>query len=337
MTDSEFISYKQAGVDIDSANALIDDIKGLAAKTRRPELLAGIGGFGAAFELPAGYKSPVIVSCTDGVGTKLQVAQRFGQHQHIGVDLVAMCVNDLLCMGAQPLFFLDYYATAQLQPEVARTVIAGIARGCTQSGMTLAGGETAEMPGMYAPGDYDLAGFCVGVVEKDRLNSAAKVEADDVLIALPSSGVHSNGYALVNALLQRDLLPQQIAGQALSDILLQPTKIYVQELQLLEQHLTPHAIAHITGGGLLENIMRVMPPGLAVQVDASAWSWPEIFSVLQTSGPISEQEMRRTFNLGIGMVLVVAAQQVQQVLELMVDSQPFVCGSVVRAQEASWR
>ena len=230
MSDTKYLSYQQAGVDIERANRLIDDIKAHAAKTRRPELLAGIGGFGSAFAIPEGYKSPVIVSCTDGVGTKLKIAQRYARHDTIGIDLVAMCANDLLCMGAEPLFFLDYYATSKLEPTVASSVIAGIAAACAATNMTLAGGETAEMPGMYAPGDYDLAGFCVGVVERKRLQSMPSVQAGDMLLALPASGLHSNGFALVNRLLEQDLLPDTISGRAVENVLLEPTKIYYKEL-----------------------------------------------------------------------------------------------------------
>ena len=337
MADSKYVSYKQAGVDIKQADQLVADIKDFAAKTRRPELLAGIGGFGSAFELPSGYKSPVIVSSTDGVGTKLKVAQRFAVHSTIGIDLVAMCVNDLLCMGAEPLFFLDYYATSKLDPSVAASVISGIADACLQSNMTLAGGETAEMPGMYADGDYDLAGFCVGVVEKARLTAANPVLAGDVLIALPSSGVHSNGYALVNNLLERNLLPEQISGLRLQDVLLRPTKIYTAELRQLERTLTPHALAHITGGGLADNIMRVIPPDLGIELNSAAWQWPEIFKVLQAAGPITTDEMRQTFNLGVGMALVVAEADSARVLDLLGDSGAFIFGRVIANRTVNWR
>lgn len=316
-SDSKF-TYKSAGVDIDRADSLVEDIKSAAKQTARSELVSGIGGFGAAFAVPSGYDEPVLVSCTDGVGTKLNLAAIVGDHSGIGRDLVAMCVNDLICLGAEPLFFLDYYATGVLEPEVARVVIAGIVAGCLDSGMSLVGGETAELPGLYKQGDYDLAGFSVGIVERSRLHSESKVKPGDVLIGLSSSGIHSNGFALINKLIQTlDIdLQQDIAGSTLAERLLEPTKIYVQALRQLEAVITPHAIAHITGGGLQANVMRVIPKDMGLQIDA-AWPQPEIFAWLEQIDAISQSEMRRVFNMGLGMVLVVAAQDASSALETL--------------------
>lgn len=309
------LTYRDAGVDIDAGNALIERIKPLAARTRRPGVLAGLGGFGALFELPVDrYRQPVLVSGTDGVGTKLRVAQQLGRHDSIGIDLVAMCVNDIVVQGAEPLFFLDYYATGQLDVEVAADVVKGIAEGCELAGCALVGGETAEMPGMYQQGDYDLAGFAVGIVEKDEILDGSRVRAGDVLLGMASSGPHSNGYSLIRRVLELSAadLEQPIGGdptsagnpQSLGDALLAPTRIYVRGLLNLLKTGRVHALAHITGGGLTENLPRVLPRGLDGQIDLAAWPRPPVFDWLQSAGGIAESEMLRTFNCGIGMVAV---------------------------------
>ena len=309
------LTYRDAGVDIDAGNALIERIKPLAARTRRPGVLAGLGGFGALFELPVDrYRQPVLVSGTDGVGTKLRVAQQLGRHDSIGIDLVAMCVNDIVVQGAEPLFFLDYYATGQLDVEVAADVVKGIAEGCELAGCALVGGETAEMPGMYQQGDYDLAGFAVGIVEKDEILDGSRVRAGDVLLGMASSGPHSNGYSLIRRVLELSAadLEQPIGGnptgagnpQTLGDALLAPTRIYVRGLLSLLKTGRVHALAHITGGGLTENLPRVLPRGLDGQVDLASWPRPPVFDWLQSAGGIAESEMLRTFNCGVGMVAV---------------------------------
>ena len=314
------LSYRDAGVDIDAGNQLIEEIKPHVARTRRPEVMGGLGGFGALFEIPLNrYQQPVLVSGTDGVGTKLKLALEMNKHDTIGIDLVAMCVNDILVQGAEPLFFLDYYATGHLDTRVAVDVIKGIAEGCHQSGAALVGGETAEMPGMYSKGDYDLAGFCVGIVEKNAIIDGSKVQAGDTLIGIASSGPHSNGYSLIRKVLevsQADL-NQDLDGQKLGDALLAPTRIYVKSiLQLLEQ-LDIHAMSHITGGGLLENLPRVMPENTRAQLDASSWQMPAVFQWLQQQGNIEQSEMYRTFNCGVGMVLVVNSEDTEQAIELL--------------------
>jgi phosphoribosylformylglycinamidine cyclo-ligase len=305
----ERLDYQSAGVNIDAGNALVERIKPLAERTRTPGVLAGLGGFGSLFELPtARFRHPVLVAGTDGVGTKLKLAIETGRHGGIGVDLVGMCVNDIVVQGAEPLFFLDYYATGRLDVDVAATVIEGIARGCELAGCALVGGETAEMPGMYGAGDYDLAGFAVGIVEKERLLTGQDVRPGDRLIGLASSGPHSNGYSLIRKVLQRSgaALARPLEGRSLEERLLEPTRIYVKPvLQLLEQ--TPiRAIAHITGGGITENLPRVLPEGVQAVIDLDAWQWPVIFRWLQDHGNIDQGEMLRTFNCGIGMILCVA-------------------------------
>ena len=312
------LSYKDAGVDIDTGDALVERIKGVARRTHRPEVLGGLGGFGALCRIPTGYQRPILVSGTDGVGTKLRLAMDLGAHDHIGVDLVAMCVNDLVVCGAEPLFFLDYYATGHLDVETAARVVAGIGAGCEQAGCALVGGETAEMPGMYHGEDYDLAGFCVGVVEEDRLIDGSKVQPGDQLIALASSGVHSNGYSLVRKILalEAHAREHQIAGTALADILMRPTRIYVRNLlQLLREGVPVHGIAHITGGGLPGNLPRVMAAHTEACIDARSWQWPEIFSWLQERGGVATDEMYRTFNCGVGMVLIVPAASTDATLQ----------------------
>lgn len=311
MTDKTSLSYKDAGVDIDAGNALVDRIKGVVKQTRRPEVMGGLGGFGALCALPQKYREPILVSGTDGVGTKLRLAMDLKRHDTIGIDLVAMCVNDLIVQGAEPLFFLDYYATGKLDVDTAASVITGIAEGCKQSGCALVGGETAEMPGMYHGDDYDVAGFCVGVVEKSEIIDGSKVGEGDVLIALAASGPHSNGYSLVRKILEvskTDPLTTQLAGKPLADHLLAPTKIYVKSILQLLENIDVHAIAHITGGGFWENIPRVLPQGTQADIDESSWQWPEVFNWLQQAGNVSRYEMYRTFNCGVGMIIALPAE-----------------------------
>ena len=315
---AESLSYRDSGVDIDAGNQLIEKIKPAVAKTRRPGVLAGLGGFGALFELPMDqYRQPVLVSGTDGVGTKLKLAVEAGRHDSIGIDLVAMCVNDIVVAGAEPLFFLDYYATGKLDLDVAADVIKGIARGCELAGAALVGGETAEMPGMYAGGDYDLAGFSVGIVEKSAIIDGSAVTKGDVIIGLASSGPHSNGYSLIRKILEHkgSKLDDLLDGKPLAEWLLAPTRIYVKPLLSLFSKLEVHALAHITGGGLTENLPRVLPENCNAVIDTKAWQRPAIFDWLQKSGNVDTQEMYRTFNCGIGMAIVVAANDAQMVLE----------------------
>lgn len=319
---STSLSYRDSGVDIEAGNALVDRIKPFAAKTRRPGVMAGLGGFGSMFELPLDrYKKPVLVSGTDGVGTKLRLAIESGIHNTIGIDLVAMCVNDIIVLGAEPLFFLDYYATSKLDIDVATSVISGIADGCLLAGAALVGGETAEMPSMYSEGDYDLAGFCVGVVEKDNVIDGSQVQAGDVLIGLASSGPHSNGYSLIRKILERskESLSSPFEESTLGEQLLVPTRIYVKSLLQLHDKINIHAISHITGGGLLENIPRVLPDNVNAILDANSWQRPAIFDWLQQQGNVVDEEMYRTFNNGIGMVVCVAAEDADKTVELLTE------------------
>nr|WP_250885869.1 phosphoribosylformylglycinamidine cyclo-ligase [Shewanella jiangmenensis] len=313
------MSYKDAGVDIDAGNALVQNIKSAVKRTRRPEVMGNLGGFGALCELPTKYKHPVLVSGTDGVGTKLRLAIDFKSHDTVGVDLVAMCVNDLIVQGAEPLFFLDYYATGKLDVETATAVVNGIGEGCFQSGCALIGGETAEMPGMYEGEDYDLAGFCVGVVEKADIIDGSKVKAGDALIALASSGPHSNGYSLIRKVLEVSKAdPQQdLNGKPLIKHLLEPTKIYVKSLLKLIAENDVHAMAHITGGGFWENIPRVLPDNCKAVVEGGSWQWPVVFQWLQSAGNIETYEMYRTFNCGVGMIVALPADKVDAALELL--------------------
>ncbi|HHF6725311.1 TPA: phosphoribosylformylglycinamidine cyclo-ligase [Haemophilus influenzae] len=313
------LSYKDAGVDIHAGNELVERIKGDVKRTRRSEVLGGLGGFGALCALPTKYKEPILVSGTDGVGTKLRLAIDLKKHDTIGQDLVAMCVNDLIVQGAEPLFFLDYYATGKLDVDVAASVIKGIADGCEMSGCALVGGETAEMPGMYHEGDYDLAGFCVGVVEKSEIIDGTAVKTGDTLIALGSSGAHSNGYSLIRKVLEvsgansADLLE----GKPLSEHLLAPTKIYVKSILQLIKQTEVHAIAHLTGGGFWENIPRVLPDNTKAVIDESSWQWSAIFNWLQEKGNISRYEMYRTFNCGVGMVIALPEKEVETAIALL--------------------
>lgn len=310
------LTYRDAGVDIDAGNNLVERIKPIAQRTRRPEMLGGIGGFGALMSIPSHYKNPVLVSGTDGVGTKLKLAIDTGIFDTIGIDLVAMCVNDIVVSGAEPLFFLDYYATGKLDVDAAEKVVSGIAEGCTQAGAALAGGETAEMPGMYHDGDFDLAGFCVGVVERDKIIDRSLVHRNDVLIGLASTGPHSNGYSLIRKILQvsGESLDAPFGETTLGRALLEPTRIYVKLLLTLLRQYDIHALAHITGGGLTENLPRVLPARSAAKISLSSWERPPIFQWLQEKGGVSEEEMLRTFNCGIGMVLVVPAEHAENII-----------------------
>lgn len=308
------LSYRDAGVDIDEGNALVEDIKPLIQATMRPEVLGGLGGFGGLFALPKGYEEPILVSGTDGIGTKLRLGIDTGQLDGLGIDLVAMCVNDVLVCGAEPLFFLDYFATGKLERAVATRVIAGVAKGCAQAGCSLIGGETAEMPGVYAPGDFDAAGFCVGIVEKSRMLSGESVAPGDVLLGLASSGAHSNGFSLIRRILEASGTPNDMpfgdAGQSIADVLLAPTRIYVKPVLELLRSQPVHAICHITGGGLPENLPRVLPENCDAEIDSSSWPRPEIFRWLAETGGVAPAEMWRTFNCGIGLVLTVPADAV---------------------------
>ena len=298
------LTYKDSGVDITKGNQLIERIKPIAKSTFRPGVLAGLGGFGAMFEIPLDkYKNPVLISGTDGVGTKLKVAEMLNKHDTIGIDLVAMCVNDLIVQGAEPLFFLDYFATGSLNPDIATSVIEGIGEGCRQSGCSLIGGETAEMPGMYSGEDYDLAGFCVGIAEKSRIIDGSKVSEGDHIVALGSSGPHSNGYSLIRKVLEKSSPTNEQLNS-----LIEPTRIYVRSILSLLNTLPVHAISHITGGGLLENIPRVLPDHLAAKLDPASWTQPEIFQWLQDQGNIATSEMYRVLNCGVGMVVVISRE-----------------------------
>jgi phosphoribosylformylglycinamidine cyclo-ligase len=335
MVDKNFsLNYRDAGVNIDSGNLLVERIKPIAARTHRPEMLGNLGGFGALFEIPLErYKNPVLVSGTDGVGTKLKLAQAYSKYDTIGIDLVAMCVNDIVTAGAEPLFFLDYYATSHLDVEVATQVIEGISKGCELAGAALVGGETAEMPGMYKKGDYDLAGFCVGIVEKNAIIDGSQVQTNDALIGIASSGAHSNGYSLIRKILDisasspnipnlsllkgEKSLDKNFDEHRLSEVLLEPTRIYVKPLLKLMQRMPVHALAHITGGGLLENVPRVLPAGLCANINTNRWLRPPIFDWLQQQGNVTDREMYRTFNCGIGMVVCVAQENLESALKYL--------------------
>lgn len=334
---SASLTYKDAGVDIDVGNALVERIKDIAKRTRRPEVMSGLGGFGALCQLPSGYREPVLVSATDGVGTKLRLAMDLNQHNTIGIDLVAMCVNDLVVCGAEPLFFLDYYATGKLNAEMAADVIRGIGEGCEQAGCALVGGETAEMPGMYSDEDYDLAGFSVGVVEKSQIIDGCKMAEGDCLIALASSGAHSNGYSLIRKILEvsRADLQQTMGNTTLAQALLMPTRIYVKSLLQLVKILPVHAICHITGGGLLENIPRVLSKETSALIDTKSWSLPELFQWLQRKGNVEITEMYRTFNCGVGMVICVSPENQQRVLDTLkaCNEEAWVIGHIVKSPD----
>ena len=331
MMSQKPLTYKDAGVDIDAGNALVERIKPSVARTRRPEVLAGLGGFGGLFALPPGrYREPVLVSGTDGVGTKLKLAQQLGRHDTIGIDLVAMCVNDVLVQGAEPLFFLDYFACGRLDIDIAADVIGGIAAGCAEAGAALIGGETAEMPDMYADGDYDLAGFCVGAVERANLIDGASIVDGDALIGIASSGPHSNGYSLIRKVLER-AGDSEVDGASASECLLAPTRIYAKALLELMQVVSVKGLAHITGGGISENLPRILGDAVHAEVDTSSWRPAAIFDWLAETGNIEVGEMRRTFNCGIGMIAVVSDDDVPRALDSLVASgeDAFVCGRVV--------
>ena len=314
------LSYQDAGVNIDAGNQLVEKIKPYAAKTRRPGVMAGLGGFGALFEIDLEkYKQPVLVSGTDGVGTKLLLAKEAGLHDTIGIDLVAMCVNDIIVQGAEPLFFLDYLATGKLDVAMATDVIKGISKGCELAGAALVGGETAEMPGMYQNEDYDLAGFCVGIVEKNNIIDGSAVKTGDVIIGLASSGPHSNGYSLIRKVIERSgvALSSDFNGQTLGQTLLKPTTIYVKSLLSLFNEINVHGLCHITGGGLTENLPRILPKECATTIKTDNWQRPEIFNWLQSQGSITDEEMYRTFNCGIGMVVIVSETDSDKTLNLL--------------------
>lgn len=333
------LSYRDAGVDIDAGNALVERIKPLAAATLRPGVLTGLGGFGALFELPVDrYRRPVLVSGTDGVGTKLKLALELDRHDTLGIDLVAMCANDILVAGAEPLFFLDYYATGRLDLAVATSVVAGIAKGCELAGCALCGGETAEMPGLYAHGDYDLAGFCVGIAEKDRLLTPERVRPGDALIALASSGPHANGYSLIRKIIEVSGadLAAPMGDSILGEILLAPTRIYVEPLLALMREIPVHGMAHITGGGLVENLPRMLPRGVRARIDLASWQPPAIFDWLQSHGAVTTPEMLRTFNCGVGIVLCLPAADTRRACDLLArfGEQAWPIGSIETTAEA---
>jgi phosphoribosylformylglycinamidine cyclo-ligase len=309
------LTYQAAGVDIDAGETLVERIKPAVRATNRPEVIGGLGGFGGLFRIPTGYRSPVLVSGTDGVGTKLKLAIEYDAHDTVGIDLVAMCANDVVVSGAEPLFFLDYYATPRLDVDVASRVIGGIARGCQMAGAALIGGETAEHPGLHAPGEYDLAGFCVGIVEEDAIITGAGIAAGDAVIGLASSGPHSNGFSLIRKVLARDPTAalQRVGDRRLIDLLLEPTRIYVKPLLAVHQEHGFKGLAHITGGGLLENIPRVLPSGLGVRLDRQRWQGSPVFDWLEDAG-VAPREMYRSFNCGVGMVAIVPANRADAVV-----------------------
>ncbi len=341
MNPERSLNYLDSGVDIDAGNELVERIKPAIKSTQREGSVGSIGGFGGLFELPLHrYRNPLMVSGTDGVGTKLKLAIELGILDGIGIDLVAMCANDIAVLGAEALFFLDYYATGQLEVEQAEQVIKGIAAGCQQAGCALIGGETAEMPGIYQPGDFDLAGFCVGIVEKDNVIDGSRVTAGNRLIALPSSGVHSNGFSLVRKIIEVSgaSLSQDCGGQSLADALIAPTRIYVKNLLALSSTCQVNAIAHITGGGLSENIPRVLPQNLSARIDLSSWQPAPVFGWLQQAGNVEQREMLRTFNCGAGMVLAIDADQEQACLAKLdaLGEKAWVIGEVVsRGEQAA--
>lgn len=314
------MDYKDAGVDVEAGRSFVNQISDSVESTRRPEVLGGLGGFGGCFQMPSGYNEPILVSGTDGVGTKLKIAQELNRHDTVGIDLVAMCVNDILTSGAEPLFFLDYLATGKLNPQQLAEVVAGIAQGCRLSGCALLGGETAEMPGFYQLGEYDLAGFCVGVVEKSKLLNSSQVQIGDVAIGLASAGLHSNGFSLVRKIIETGKFswsdkPNILGGASLGEELITPTQIYVKPiLDLLATEIEIHAMAHITGGGLPENLPRCLGENQAVEVDLNSWTIPPIFEWLASAGSISQTAMFNTFNMGIGFVVIVDPSQVKETL-----------------------
>ena len=340
MNSEVSLSYRDSGVDIDAGNELVERIKPAVKATHRPGCVGSIGGFGGLFELPLDrYRNPLLVSGTDGVGTKLKLAIEIEKYDSIGIDLVAMCANDIAVLGAEALFFLDYYATGKLSIEIAEQVIGGIAKGCQQAGCALIGGETAEMPGIYAPGDFDLAGFCVGIVEKEKVINGEQVKVGNKLIALASSGPHSNGYSLIRKIIEFSGadLSQDCGEKSLAEALIAPTRIYVKNLLALTKQIPVLAMAHITGGGLLENIPRVLPPRCAANIDRSSWSMPAVFDWLQSAGNVKTDEMFRTFNCGVGMVLVVENKHSDECLQLLgeLGEQAWEIGEIVEKNNGS--
>jgi phosphoribosylformylglycinamidine cyclo-ligase len=315
--DQRPLSYRDAGVDIDAGDELVERIRPYAKRTMRPEVLAGIGGFGALCRIPAGYREPVLVSGTDGVGTKLKLAFELDRHDTIGVDLVAMSVNDILVQGAEPLFFLDYFACGKLAVATAAQVVKGVAAGCEQAGCALIGGETAEMPGMYAPGEYDLAGFAVGVVEKSAIIDGSTIAAGDAVLGLASSGAHSNGYSLIRRIVRAADLAADFDGRTLGEVLLEPTRIYVKPVLGLLRAVPVKGLAHITGGGLLDNVPRILPRHLCARLERGSWTPPPLFAWLQRTGNVAETEMLRVFNCGIGMVVIVAGRDAGKASEIL--------------------
>ena len=335
--NQESLNYKSAGVDIAAGNELVERIKPIAARTRTSGVMSGLGGFGSMFELPLDrYQNPILVSGTDGVGTKLKLAIDLGIHNTVGIDLVAMCVNDIIVQGAEPLFFLDYFATGKLDVDAASAVIEGIGKGCELAGAALVGGETAEMPGMYADGEYDLAGFCVGIVEKSKVLDGSKVKAGDKLIGIASSGPHSNGYSLIRKIIvhSNSTLNDSFNGKTLGEALLEPTRIYVKALLSLLDKVPVHALAHITGGGLTENLPRVLPTGINAHIDLCSWVFPDIFLWLQEQGNVSLADMLTTFNCGIGMIVCVAAEDEKAALETLqtLGETAFVIGELIESE-----
>lgn len=336
-TNTTSISYRDAGVDMEAGDALVEQIKPYAKRTMRPEVLAGIGGFGSLFEMPKKFKNPVLVSGTDGVGTKLKLAFELNKHDTVGIDLVAMSVNDILVQGAEPLFFLDYFACGKLEVGTAAQVIKGIAEGCEQSGCALVGGETAEMPGMYPAGEYDLAGFAVGCVDKESIINGTTIAAGDVVLGLASSGAHSNGYSLIRKLIANSGIDfeSDFHGKPFKDVVMAPTRIYVKPLLQLIATLPVKGMAHITGGGITENVPRVLPAGLTAEIKKGSWTMPPLFTWLQAQGNVTDSEMYKTFNCGIGMVVIVAKDQAAAAQKLLSDAgeSVFEIGSI-RAQQA---
>jgi len=329
----ESLNYKSAGVDIEAGNTLVERIKPIAAKTRTAGVMAGLGGFGSLFDLPLDrYKHPVLVSGTDGVGTKLKLAFDLNRHNTVGIDLVGMCVNDIIVQGAESLFFLDYFATGKLDVDTAASVIEGIGKGCELAGAALVGGETAEMPGMYTDGEYDLAGFCVGIVEKDAIIDGSKVAAGNKLIGIASSGPHSNGYSLIRKIIEHSnsAFTDQLEGKSLADHLLEPTRIYVKPLLKLAAEIQVHAMAHITGGGITENVPRVLPEGLSANINLKSWEMPAIFQWLQEQGNVTEANMLTTFNCGVGMIVCVAAEDETKTIARLneLGEQAFAIGEI---------
>jgi phosphoribosylformylglycinamidine cyclo-ligase len=336
-TENTSITYKDAGVDMEAGDALVEQIKPYAKRTMRPEVMGGIGGFGSLFAMPKKFKEPVLVSGTDGVGTKLKLAFELNKHDTVGIDLVAMSVNDILVQGAEPLFFLDYFACGKLEVGTAAAVIKGIAAGCEESGCALVGGETAEMPGMYPAGEYDLAGFAVGCVDKANIIDGSTIAAGDVVLGLASSGAHSNGYSLIRKLIEKSGIDfeSDFHGRKFKDVVMAPTKLYVKSILALLETMPVKGMAHITGGGITENIPRVLPEGLTAEVRASSWELPALFQWLQVQGNIAPTEMYKTFNCGIGMAVIVAAENAQKAQELLASKGETVYQiGVIRAQQA---